>query len=183
MYNPTNPYKMKRIRCPKCDEPIVFDKTRYEDGQVLVFECPACHHQFRIKIRAKKKNEDAATEEQETEKTALGTLIILENAFQLSQELPLYEGNNVIGRHVRGTKANCPIKTVDPSIDTTHCVINVKTDRSTGKSIFSITGGPSGTGTFLHNNILGVRERALLEDGDIITIGASTLILRLPETE
>lgn len=30
---------MKRVRCPKCDHYITFDRTQYEDGQSLVFEC------------------------------------------------------------------------------------------------------------------------------------------------
>ena len=31
---------MKRVRCPKCDQFIIFDETKYEAGQSLVFECP-----------------------------------------------------------------------------------------------------------------------------------------------
>ena len=31
---------MKRVRCPKCDNYIVFDETRYQPGQQLVFVCP-----------------------------------------------------------------------------------------------------------------------------------------------
>jgi len=29
---------MKRIRCPKCDNYLVFDETRYTEGQTLVFD-------------------------------------------------------------------------------------------------------------------------------------------------
>lgn len=171
---------MKHIRCPKCDEPIVFDKSRYSGGQILVFECPACHAQFRIRLRAKSKAGSEQSTAEEEERTPLATLAALENAFQLAQELPLYEGDNVIGRYVKGTKANCPLKTVDPSIDTTHCIVNVKVDRATGQQLITVADGPSGTGTFLHNTLLGVRERARIEDGDIITIGATTLILKMP---
>lgn len=173
---------MKHIRCPKCDEPIVFDKSRYTDGQVLVFECPACNSQFRVRLRAKGKSGDETGTAGEEERVPLATLAALENAFQLAQELPLYEGDNVIGRYVKGTKANCPLKTVDPSIDTTHCIVNVKVDRTTGRPQITVTDGPSGTGTFLHNTLLGVRERARIKDGDIITIGATTLILKIPQT-
>lgn len=41
---------MKHIRCPKCDELVPFDPSAYEAGQTLVFECPQCHKQFRIRI-------------------------------------------------------------------------------------------------------------------------------------
>ena len=33
---------MKRVRCPKCERYIIFDETRYNNGQNLVFECPDC---------------------------------------------------------------------------------------------------------------------------------------------
>ena len=41
---------MKKIRCPKCDESIMFDETQYEPGRILVFECPACHKQFKLRL-------------------------------------------------------------------------------------------------------------------------------------
>ena len=69
---------MKRIRCPKCDESILFDETQYEPGRVLVFECPECHKQFKIRIPQPK---PAATTEDEddTEQTpVLGKLVVLE---------------------------------------------------------------------------------------------------------
>lgn len=33
---------MKRVRCPKCDNYIQFDETKYEEGQSLVFVCDNC---------------------------------------------------------------------------------------------------------------------------------------------
>ena len=55
---------MKRVKCPKCDNYIAFDETKYEAGQSLVFECPACGKQFGIrigvsKLRALQKDENA----------------------------------------------------------------------------------------------------------------------------
>ena len=41
---------MKRVRCPKCDNYITFDETKYSDGQSLVFECDVCRKQFGIRI-------------------------------------------------------------------------------------------------------------------------------------
>ena len=37
---------MKRVRCPKCDNFITFDETKYQVGQSLVFVCPNCNKQF-----------------------------------------------------------------------------------------------------------------------------------------
>lgn len=164
---------MKRLRCPKCDEPITFDDSLYEPGRTLVFECQACHKQFKVRLS---KPQAAADDEGPA---PVGRLVVLENAFHLKQEIPLFVGENVVGRFVRGTKANAAIKTVDPSVDTTHCVVTVKTDAATGRNEFFLRDAPSNTGTFLMNSILGQNERARVEDGAIITIGATTMILRV----
>lgn len=173
---------MKRIRCPKCDEPITFDDSLYTPGRVLVFECPDCRKQFKIRVALKDSkptpdNLHSENEPGEEEKDVLGYFVVIENAFHLRQEIPLYEGENTIGRHVRGTSANAAFKTVDPSVDTTHCHITVTLNKQ-GKPRFILRDGPSGTGTFLMNEILGPRDRVTIEDGSIITLGASTLILR-----
>lgn len=170
---------MKRIRCPKCDEPITFDDSLYTPGRVLVFECPDCRKQFKIRVAVKAPAEAASTPEEEEEEARepLGYLVVIENAFHLKQHILLYEGENVVGRHVRGTKANAAFKTVDPSVDTTHCRITASKNRQ-GEVKFVLRDGPSGTGTFLMNEILGNRDRVIITDGDIVTIGATTLILR-----
>lgn len=158
---------MKRIRCPKCDEPILFDDKLYDEGRTLVFECPLCKKQFKLRIKPK---EQAETNE------SVGYLAVIENVFHLKQNVPLKMGDNVVGRSVKGSKANAVIMTVDPSIDTSHCVISVSRNKQ-GKLKFILRDGPSNTGTFLMNNILSDKDRAIVSDGDIITIGATTMIL------
>lgn len=164
---------MKRIRCPKCDEAILFDETQYEPGRILVFECPGCSKKFRLRIPQPVSEQPA----EEAGPVVYGHLVVLENAFHFKQEIPLYEGENVVGRLVKGTKANAAIKTVDPSVDTTHCMVTVK-PLPGGKAKFTLRDAPSNTGTFLHNELLGLKERVIISDGDIITIGATTMILR-----
>ena len=51
---------MKRVRCPKCDNYIQFDETKYEEGQSLVFVCDNCKKQFSIRIGKTKLNATAA---------------------------------------------------------------------------------------------------------------------------
>jgi pSer/pThr/pTyr-binding forkhead associated (FHA) protein len=65
-------------------------------------------------------------------------------------------------------------------MDRRHCVINVKKE-PTGEISYTLRDFPSLTGTFLENRILGDRERARIEDGAIITLGATTIILQEPE--
>lgn len=164
---------MKRLRCPKCDESILFDETRYAPGRVLVFVCPLCNKQFKIRIPSSIQENKAVG----ADETVYGSLIVIENAFHYKQVISLKSGRNVIGRYVKGTGANAAIKTVDPSIDTTHCIIDVSSNQG-GKVKFTLRDAPSNTGTFLHNVILGDKEQATLTNGDVITIGATTMIVR-----
>lgn len=186
---------MKRVRCPKCDKHITFDETRYKEGQTLVFECPDCHKQFGIRIgvsklmntrKEEKRHQTATTPEQpvasdtEAQEIDCGSVLVVENVFHYRQELPLQLGDNVIGRKVQGTNINTPIETVDPSVDTTHCIITVRRDAQ-GHFTYILRDAPSNTGTFVGNTILRNNDRLRLDDGTIITIGATTLILRAAE--
>ena len=165
---------MKRIRCPKCDQTILFDETQYEAGRILVFECAECHKQFKIRLPRSKNNQDLP------KNLPVGYLTILENAFQFKQVLPIILGENIIGRSVKGTKANLAFRTVDPSIDTTHCILTAEKERD-GRTLFLLQDAPSNTGTFLQNQLLQPREQAIIKEGDIINIGAATMILKLTD--
>lgn len=175
---------MKRIRCPKCDEAILFDETIYEAGRILVFECPECHKRFRLRIPAQKAAgaDDADETDEAAELPVYGYLTVIENAFHFKQKLPLREGDNVVGRAVKGSDINAPIRTVDPSVDTTHCIVTVKPQPG-GTARFLVKDAPSNTGTFVENRLLGLREQARIDDGDIITIGATTMILHVGPDE
>lgn len=165
---------MKRIRCPKCDQTILFDETQYEAGRILVFECAECHKQFKIRLPRSKNNQDLP------KNLPVGYLTILENAFQFKQVLPIILGENIIGRSVKGTKDNLAFRTVDPSIDTTHCIITAEKEKD-GRTLFLLQDAPSNTGTFLQNQLLQPREQAIIKEGDIINIGAATMILKLTD--
>lgn len=163
---------MKKIICPKCDHPIDFDASGYEEGQSLVFECEQCRKSFTIRIG---EDEEVATED-------LGYLVVIENRFCFKQVLPLQEGDNLIGRYNKGTVVTLPIETSDPSMDRRHCIVNVK--RGYGDElIYTIRDNQSVTGTFVMNRVLGNKERLRIEAGAIITLGATTLILHTPDEE
>ena len=89
-------------------------------------------------------------------------------------------GENVIGRYMKGNPINCPIETVDPSVDMTHCTITVSKDKN-GKLQYVLRDGPSYTGTFVDNVILGDREQRVIEGGTLFTIGATSIILQTPD--
>ena len=170
---------MKRVRCPKCDHYNTFDETLYTQGQSLVFECENCRKQFKIRIGTSRlaATQSDADRHQDVNDTGLGSILVVENVFGFRQSFALQEGDNVIGRYNPGDKITIPIDTNDRSMDRRHCVISVKKD-ATGQISYSLRDFPSLTGTFLFNRILGDRERVIIEDGAIITLGATTIILQ-----
>ena len=91
-------------------------------------------------------------------------------------------GVNHIGRYVKGNDIECPIETTDPSVDLTHCNITVSKDKH-GKLKYELSDGPSYTGTFVNNQLLGNRERRIIREGSLFTIGATSIILRTSDQD
>jgi len=133
------------------------------------------------KLRKTQKEENEATMDEDAE-NKYGSLHVIENVFHYRQVIPLHMGENVIGRYMKGNPINCPIETVDPSVDMMHCTITVSRNKQ-GKLQYVLRDGPSYTGTFVDNVILGDRERRLIEDGTLFTIGATSIILHTSDEE
>ncbi len=176
---------MKRVRCPKCDNFIIFDETKYKSGQSLIFQCTECGKQFGIRFTAPEQNnnkdENDGNEDTEGENN-VGFLVVIENVFGFRQELPLVMGDNVIGRYQKGQDIQCPIESSDPSIDMHHCVLTVQTGKN-GKLKYILRDGPSFTGTFVGGELLGDKEKRVIENGTLFTLGATSLILHTVEDE
>ena len=179
---------MKRVRCPKCDHFIQFDETKYTDGQSLVFVCDNCKKQFGIrigvsKLRALQKEESKANSLLENDQSDnVGSIVAVENIFSFRQEHPLHLGDNIVGRRNKGDEIDVPIETNDPSMDRRHCVINVKRGKN-DNYIYTIRDNESITGTFVMNEVLGPKDRRRIEDGAIITLGATSIILHTSQAE
>ena len=171
---------MKRVRCPKCDNYITFDETQYEAGQSLVFQCPECGKQFGIRIGTSKLRQTQREENEhpeQPENAGVGQIIVIENVFHFKQVIPLRMGDNVIGRYQKGNSANCTFETVDPSVDLNHCTITVSRDKR-GALKYTLKDNNSNTGTFVDNVELNPKERRIIEDGTLFTLGATSIILR-----
>ena len=184
---------MKRVRCPKCDNYIIFDETQYSDGQSLVFQCAQCGRQFGIrmgvsKLKATQREENRQTTSEqlsqlnEEEPENVGSLVVIENVFHYRQVLPLRMGDNVIGRYQKGNPVNSPFETVDPSVDLNHCTLNVSRNRR-GELVYTLSDNNSNTGTFVDNVELRPRERRVISGGTLFTIGATSLILHTTDED
>ena len=182
---------MKRVRCPKCDNYITFDETKYTTGQSLVFKCDQCGKEFGIrigvsKLRNTQKQENAELNddsgERSSEEAPCGSIVVIENVFHYKQIIPLHMGDNVIGRYQKGNPINTPFETVDPSVDLNHCTITVSCDKR-GQLRYTLSDNNSNTGTFVDNVELTPRERRIIDDGTLFTLGATSILLRTVENE
>lgn len=184
---------MKKIRCPKCGNTIFFDESEVDENGTFVTSCPECGKKVGVRLKTAKKSaaqasqskeEDSTTSDTATASTEVvssenfGKLVVIENRFHYKQEFPLHLGDNVIGRASRSSHVDCAIATDDPSMDMTHCVVNVSRDRN-GRLKYILRDGPSNTGTFVGNELLGDHERRVIEDGTLFTLGATSIILSL----
>ena len=177
---------MKRVRCPKCDHYIIFDETKYSSGQSLVFKCNECGKEFGIrigvsKLRSTQKEENAELNADNGQRNAdeapCGSIVVIENVFHYKQVIPLQMGDNVIGRYQKGNPINTPFETVDPSVDLNHCTLTVSRDKR-GQLRYTLSDNNSNCGTFVGDVELMPRERRVIEDGTLFTLGATSIILR-----
>ena len=175
---------MKRVRCPKCDNYITFDESKYEAGQSLVFKCDQCGREFGIRIGVSKLRNTQKEENPDEQENAegCGSIVVIENVFHFKQVLPLRMGNNVIGRYQKGNPINTAFETVDPSVDLNHCTLNVSRDKR-GNLRYTLMDNNSNTGTFVGDVELQPRERRIIEDGTLFTLGATSIILRTADVE
>ena len=182
---------MKRVRCPKCDNYITFDETKYTAGQSLVFKCDQCGKEFGIRIGVSKLRNTQKQENAElnadfgvhtSEEAPCGSIVVIENVFHYKQIIPLHMGNNVIGRYQKGNSINTPFETVDPSVDLNHCTITVSRDKR-GQLRYTLSDNNSNTGTFVDNVELMPRERRIIKDGTLFTLGATSILLRTIEND
>ncbi|MEG1616909.1 MAG: FHA domain-containing protein [Bacteroidales bacterium] len=170
---------MKKVLCPRCDNYLTFDETKYQGVGVIHFICQYCGRRFGVRLGSK----EADAEKMKTsDGEECGSITVIENQFGYKQEFPLYIGDNIIGRRSKGTIVQAPIISGDMSMDRQHCIINVKRNKQ-GKAVYTLRDFPSLTGTFLFNELVGRGERIILSGAPIITIGATTFLVNMEGEE
>lgn len=167
----------KTIFCPKCDEEITIaparlDELRQSPAGYIAIVCPQCTHQIRLR---RKVAPSAASADVHEERISYGHIIVLENVFCQKQYFSLNKGLNHIGRRNKDTKTDIPIITGDPSMDRHHAIIKVSQSKQ-GELLWTLSDDDSRVGTFVASNILGDKEWYRLSDGDVFTLGATTII-------
>lgn len=170
---------MKYIICPYCKRRITEEELRcYErSGGRVVMNCPNCKRRLAFRILEEEPevcNSEPA--QQGVGIPAFAYLKVIENVFGYAQRFPLVEGLNRVGRYNdRFSELEVPIRTNDPSVDRNHCMINVQSTES-GEVQVEIWDNDSMTGTFINTRELMPDEHHLLQEGEVITLGATSII-------
>lgn len=168
---------MKKIFCPKCDEAITLSAARLKElreseAERFALVCPSCTQQLRLRIN---KTKQEASEADEQAMQHYGHITVLENVFGYKQRFALSLGMNHIGRRNKDTQTDIPIITGDPSMDRHHCIIKVSRSKK-GKVLWSLMDHDSRVGTFVAGDLLGAKEQYNLSNGDVFTLGATSII-------
>ena len=170
---------MKKIFCPKCDTAIplsreYLSKLIAQGEERISLVCPQCAHQLNLRLRLPQ-GQTKVAKQSRPDRPSVGHLVVLENVFGYKQLFPLFLGDNHIGRRNRDTQTDIPVITADPSMDRHHACIRV-TEGKTGRLRYALSDDDSRVGTFVGGRILEPREWCYLESGDVITLGATSII-------
>lgn len=179
---------MIEVHCPFCER--IHTKEQYKEereGSGMSITCNACYKTFyvyRSKLdlptdRVKRAASIVLSEELDT---TMPHFTIVENIFAYEQKYALPEkGEIVVGRKNKDSNADLQIYTSDPSMDRLHFVLG-KTGRGE-KAYYYVRDNESRTGTFVNNALLQKGEKYRLKDGDVLSVGASSIIISLGENE
>ncbi len=171
----------KYIVCPYCKKKIEFELIRssIDKKEHVDMLCPGCRRRLAFSVVTKrnkgKEQEDQRKNTGASQQEALAELKVVENVFGFSAIFPLYEGLNRVGRYNdKHTDIEVAIRSSDPSLDRNHSLITVQQTNAGVVSV--IMDDDSMTGTFVNTRELSPGERHTLVNGDVITLGATTLI-------
>ena len=101
---------------------------------------------------------------------------VIANQFGAKQLMQIPEGRHILGRFNPKSRASLQVVTNDPSMDRNHSIL-----RLSKKGILDIEDNDSMTGTFLNGLEILPGDRRRLHEGDVLTLGATSIIIHLPE--
>lgn len=176
---------MKFIVCPFCKARISEDKfpASRKARQRIVMLCPTCKRRLAFTIRTPEEGNENQSLERTSEEEKIPTevsLEVVENRFAFAARFPLFEGENRVGRYNdKYTNLEVAICSTDPSMDRIHCTIYVESSSSNAYDVY-VMDDNSLTGTFVNTREVEQGEKRLLNHGDVITLGATSILFSYP---
>lgn len=172
----------KLINCPYCGASMSVEIEVNDQVQHLV--CDVCHKPIALYPKKAQAllHTDRAIKAISLEDTFFAPsdiyLEFLENEFAPRQALLVPEGKSMLGRYNPKSSAHLQVMTSDPSMDRNHSVLTLHKNGS-----LSIQDNDSMTGTFVNGLELDPGEVRRLWDADVLTLGATSIIVHLPSEE
>ncbi|MDO4771599.1 FHA domain-containing protein [Porphyromonas sp.] len=174
---------MEKTKCPYCRSNIEVAVPSVKDHGAELNLCSKCHKPIAVYScransmqhtdRSVKAIVVTPTIDQDTDPW----LEIVENQFTLQQDYPIPMGTSILGRQNKDSSADIQVFSADPSMSRNHIKISRR------KHVISIQDYESNTGTFINGRLLGRGEQAHLKDGDVLSLGALSIIVHMPNQE
>lgn len=173
------------VTCPYCGKKTEVEVPPREAEKPLRSACSACHHPIAVYSSQAKalRHPDRsiraiAVEQMEYREGVDYFLEFVENQFAHPQKLRIPLGASYLGRYNAHSTAELQLFTNDPSMDRLHAQLNLKENGT-----LFLADNQSTTGTFVGTSLLAPREQRRLRDGDVLTFGATSAIVHMPEEE
>lgn len=180
---------MHEIHCPFCQKINSFSNFKENrPGKGMSLSCKGCFKVFYV-------FENEADLPIDTTKRAASVLcqkrvaedephfVVLEDEFSMRQvfAIPQDAGEYIVGRKNEGSDADIQLYTSDPSVDRYHFTLVKKGTGMT--SSFYVKDNRSRTGTYVNNKEISPNECRRINDGDVLSVGATSIIISIPEDD
>lgn len=170
-----------KVVCPYCNAVIEVKLSTHVDAErAEQVVCNKCHrpialykHRAQALLHTERSVKAISLEDARFSEDSI-YLEFLENEFAPSQSLRVPEGKSILGRFNPQSTADMQLMTSDPSMDRNHSVLLLN-----NKGWLTIMDNDSMTGTFVNGLELDPGERRRLSDGDVLTLGATSVIVHL----
>lgn len=171
---------MEKAKCPYCRSTIEIKVPPHNDHTAETNLCSRCHKPIAVyschanMMQHSDRSVKAIAVEVASTLSQDPLFEIVENQFTQAQELLIPEGTSILGRYNKDTSADLRVFTADPSMSRNHLKVVRK------GNYISVSDYESNTGTFVNACMLAKGEQVRLSDGDVLSLGALSIIVHLP---
>ena len=174
---------MMKITCPYCGETTSTQAPSISQAKALKTVCAHCHKPIAVYSQqaAMQMHHDRSIRAVLMESSDLDNqgvyLEVVESDLADSQILPVPLGESVLGRYNKNSRAELQVLTDDVDFGRNQARLWL-----TKKGNMTISDNDSIVGTYVNGTLLASGDRVTLHDGDVLTMGATVLIVHLDTT-
>lgn len=172
--------RMEKTKCPYCRANIEVIAPSVKDHGAELNLCPNCHKPIAVyscratSMQHSDRSVKAVVVTPSIDQEADPWLEIVENQFTIPQDYSIPMGTSILGRQNKDSAADIQVFSADPSMSRNHIKIVRR------KEVISVMDNESNTGTFVNGRLLARGEQVHLRDGDVLSLGALSVIVHLP---